>query len=167
MAYFKKAIFQRIFFTIGFGFLAAMAFRMLPILINAQRSFGYEHSECTMTKIDWINHGDAQKLVLEYTYNYQGQSYTSRHYMWGLDIFENQKRQGASEFSKRVSVGQRHGCFIDPNNPNNAVINPGSAFKTYELWVMAGFFLLFGWGFLISWVYPKEAEKIFVPADPS
>lgn len=137
------------------------------MLIKAQQSFNYQHSECIITKIEWVSRSDDQKLDLEYTYSFQGQTFKVTNYVWGLNLFSNQNRMGAQEFFKRAKVGEPHGCFFDTKDPQNSVINVGLAVKNYELWILVLFLLLFGWGFFLSWFFPKYAEETFVSSDPS
>jgi hypothetical protein len=165
--YMKKALFQRIFFSISFLFLTAIVWNMGPDIYKAYQADQYIETSCTIHKNEWIQKGDGYSLALEYSYQHDQQSFTGTRYMWGLKFFENQNRQGAKDFVKKVAVGSQHSCFIDPKNPSDSVIYKGLAYEKYEIWVVIIFFLLFGWGFFVSWFYPKEAEEIFIPSDPS
>ena len=167
MVFLKKALYQRIFFSLGFLFLLALAAKSAPSILNAQSSYRYVKSSCKVLKNEFVEKSDNKKLELQYTYQFEQETYFGTEYIFGLNMFSNQNRKGANIFVNRAIPGTEHGCYVDPSNPKKSVINQGSAFETYELWTLLIFMLLSGWGFLISWFYPAIAEKFFIPADPS
>lgn len=90
---------------------------------RARASLSWAEAACTIERIDIVDDGDdAERLDVLYRYDFAGREYrASRH-----DFFDHQRACGerrAVYRSLKGSVGSTVACFVDPNAPNEAVID--------------------------------------------
>jgi hypothetical protein len=117
---------------------SAVAWALGPDFIAAIRSYTWKEAPCTIIQAAIIEEPFSRTVthfVLrpEYTYRYQGREYRSTRYTSG-------KHQGSTDVTDaeqaraRFAPGSPAKCYVNPRNPNEAVLKRG------ELW--GGLFLL-------------------------
>jgi hypothetical protein len=77
------------------------------------------------------------KPVIEYTYDYEGETYTSRSVFPGPDqSFDS--RDGAEKYTEKYEAGQTVTVYVNENEPGSAFLVRKSSSTKYKLFMGAG-----------------------------
>lgn len=117
-------------------------------IASAQR---WVETPCTIVSSEIEVHdgddGDTYSIEIKYDYEYDGRPYRGEryHFMYGMS---SSGRSGKQEVVKRYPVGLQTTCYVDPNDPSEAVLNRG---LTADLWwgLFSLPFLAVGYGGLL------------------
>jgi len=126
-----------VFLAAGLGFLWMTLFQ--PIL-KSQSSGDWQEARCTITnsKVDVDNSGDGTtyRPKVEFEYTFDGQDYEADTYDF---TSLNRSRARCKEIVNNNAVGTQTSCFVNPDDPNDAVI-----VRSYDFsWMGALFPLIF------------------------
>ncbi len=103
-----------IFFIVGvFGCMITMSDLLFPYV----EVLGWSETPCTITESQVDGVGD---LVLEYQYTYKGIEFASTEYTYDAGVTD---ALDPEEFVAEHPVGTETVCYVDPDNPIEAVLN--------------------------------------------
>ena len=117
-------------------------------LQRVRRARSWRETPCVMVHSSVIE--DAMDsglytIMVSYEYDFAGQSCSSERYSFSPSSASSGKR-GKKRIARRLAPGTRARCFVDPANPQDAVINRG---VTWDMIVWG----LFGIVFLGAWLF--------------
>jgi len=78
------------------------------------------------------------RFKVEYGYEWQGQPFTSEHWGWRGNPWSSE-RSKAETLVNKYPVGSRSVCFVNPQQPDFAVLQPDSQAAGYSIWFPALF----------------------------
>jgi Protein of unknown function (DUF3592) len=111
-----------IFVTVACGGLALMIGVPLIKTIQAQR---WEERTALILKselaISRDNDGSVYSPEVDFEYEYQGKKYRSS--TWSTGFASSSFQGGAQSVVKRYSTGSEHPCFVNPDEPSQAVLD--------------------------------------------
>ena len=140
------------FFGIAFllGGGAIMLLMGKPMLDQAHASKTWPTVEGTVTesRVETIkpqdrNDGPTYQAVVSFDYEVQKTSYNSSRIWFGGEISTNDQAEMQNIASQYVE-GQKTTVYYDPQNPAEAVLQPGAFFSTYLLMIFGAVFAVPG-----------------------
>lgn len=116
-------VFSSIFFGIGAFFFWMIALEPMLKIWDAQ---SWVTAPCIITKSD-VEGDETYRVVIEYDYDFAGVPHSGGRY----DFFSMATSGKASKqrIIARYPIGSRHDCYVNPENPDESVLNrgPGSS----------------------------------------
>lgn len=113
-------LFFSVFLLFGLGFLYLMLLRPL-LQIRAARDWVQTPCEIVSSKVG-VHRGDSTTYSIDITYKYQvrGREYQSDRYYFRTG--SSSGRSGKQAVVNRYPVGKKTVCYVDPDDPTEAVI---------------------------------------------
>ena len=116
-------IFCGIFALVGLGFFYGFFLRPAMQVWSAG---DWPAVECTITHsrvhVNRDSDGDTYRIDIGYRYEYAGQSYASDRYDF-LSFMASSGRSGKEAIVRRYPVGQAATCFVNPDDPSEAILS--------------------------------------------
>jgi hypothetical protein len=118
-----------LFFAAGSGMLYFMTLRPLGSVLLARN---WDETPCRIVSSDVEagSDGDTFKIVIRYTYDYDGRAWTSERYNFMFDMYSS-GRAGKQQAVRNYPPGRQAVCYVNPGNPSEAVLNRG---LTADMW---------------------------------
>jgi hypothetical protein len=107
-----------VFFLVG---LAAFYFVTVRPAMQALAARSWVETTCTVLSSQVGEHGSTYSVDVVYTYSFDGQAFQSNRY--GFLGGSSSGRTGKEEIVARYPTGARVSCWVDPNHPEQAVLN--------------------------------------------
>lgn len=151
------AIFFAIFGVAGLGFLIPFFLMPAARIIEAR---SWRQTPCTILSSNVATHhssdGNTYRIEVRFRYEVDGRAYESNRYDFSSGSSSGYKAK--QQVVKRYPPGSRSFCYVDPANPDRAVIEPGF---TSGVWVGAIplVFVLFGFGGVTGVVLAKRRRR--------
>ncbi len=115
-------LFFSVFFLAGCGFF--VLFFVIPIY-GVLRARSWVETPCTIVSSEVKTHhddeGETYSIYIVYNYTFDGRQYQSERYDFAMGSSSGYK--GKKRIVDQHPPGSQHVCYVDPNNPKEAVIN--------------------------------------------
>ncbi|HUG91196.1 MAG TPA: DUF3592 domain-containing protein [Planctomycetaceae bacterium] len=120
-------VFFGIFFGVGSVFLFVLTIQPLWGVLSAG---DWVETPCTVVSSEVVGDGDAFRVRIVYRYTFAGRPFTGERYHFMGD-FSSSGRAGKQQVVDRYPPGLRTVCYVDPDDPQQAVLNRG---LTSDMW---------------------------------
>ncbi len=118
------AVFFSIFLIAG---IQVFFWLSLAPTLRSLAARNWPQAPCTIVSSRVIEHpgddGSTYEISIQYEYEFEGRAYTSSRYSF-FDIASS-GRSGKERVVARYPPGSRTTCYVDPQNPERAVLDPG------------------------------------------
>ncbi|MBB6428964.1 DUF3592 domain-containing protein [Algisphaera agarilytica] len=152
------ALFFSLFFFVGAGFGWFMFARPAIKLLDAQ---DWPSAPATVTSSDLESHSDSDgttyKIKISFAYEYNGRRYTSDTYDF-FSFMSSSGYRGKRDVVDDHPVGKQTTCYVNPKNPDVAVLHRG---WSNNLWfgLIPLVFVLIGGGGMIAMLWGGSRGK--------
>jgi hypothetical protein len=138
------------FLAFGLGFFWFGGAR--PIL-RAQEAAEWPTVPCAIEDSFVESHTDSEgdttySVEIRYTYEWEGRTFHGENYTFG--DFSSSGRSGKEEIVERYPAGSEATCFVNPEDPYEAVITTDVGFLPYGIMGFGGLFGAIGAGLLLG-----------------
>ncbi len=115
-------LFGLIFLGMGLLFVGLI----LSQAITNFKTRTWEKTSCTITANSVKTVSDGYSFGVEYTYKINGKVHNSRQFQSGFDRMVKDDISKADALAKKYYKGSRTSCYVNPDNPNDAILKHGS-----------------------------------------
>ena len=147
---------------------AILWFLVINPIIQKSQSDNWVKTPCLITKselkINSDSDGSTYRPEIHYSYHYNGQKYTSEQVDFAPTT-SSSDRAGESAYLKDFPLGKKRSCFVNPDNPNEAVLIKDWGRGVFK-WVaipFGGVFAFVGFGIMLwgasPWLFKRKKRS--------
>lgn len=147
-------LFGLLFFGIG---IVLMWIAGLQPLVKYVQSLSWEEVSCRIVSSQVESHassdGTTYSVNISYTYDWEGRTYRSDRY--NNSAGSSSGRKGKAEIVRQYPPGKQATCFVNPANPEEAVLVRSAGWMAVFAIPFTGIFVLIGGFFIYSSFTPE------------
>ncbi|MBM4077601.1 MAG: DUF3592 domain-containing protein [Planctomycetes bacterium] len=120
--------------------------------LNARKAKSWVQTPCKILEMKYESHSGSSsrsskgsagyKPVVRFEYTYQGNNYESGQF-WLDQALVNTYKEIRTLISA-YEVGKEYSCYVDPNEPSQAVLKRGLYHSPIKIWVLGSIFPIVG-----------------------